>query len=156
MALIHKRYDQSKKAIKTLDLAVKKFLEQKKFIKKNSITQEENDNYELYRDSMIKRFEYSFDTIWKYLKQYLESVCSIQLQIKGSRSIFRECLKVGLLTEQEVVLALKMIDDRNLTVHTYNEETACEIADTIPNYFELLKKCLDVAPPPEAGGATSN
>ncbi|WP_363315753.1 MULTISPECIES: nucleotidyltransferase substrate binding protein [unclassified Thermosynechococcus] len=33
-------------------------------------------------------------------------------------------MAVGLLTPEEGRLALKMVDDRNLTVHTYNETLA--------------------------------
>ncbi|QHS23201.1 hypothetical protein GWK91_09675 [Virgibacillus sp. MSP4-1] len=33
-----------------------------------------------------------------------------------------------------------MVNDRNLTVHTYNEELAVEIFKQLPDYYELLRK----------------
>ncbi|WP_206659646.1 hypothetical protein [Halobacillus litoralis] len=32
------------------------------------------------------------------------------------------------MEDEEAVLALEMVNDRNLTVHTYNEEVAIKIA----------------------------
>ena len=96
-----------------------------------------------YRDSMIQRFEYSFDIIWKYLKNYLVEILGIKIQIKSPKTIFRECLKAELLTEDDIRKTLKMVDDRNQTTHAYNEKLAEKISQQIPNYYKLMKKILD-------------
>ena len=44
------------------------------------------------RDSVIKRFEYSMDTFWKYLKEYLGSEHKINIIISSPKAIFRESL----------------------------------------------------------------
>lgn len=42
------------------------------------------------------------------------------------------------------MLALRMIDDRNLTAHTYNESLAQSIFDQLPGYVQLMRAWLDV------------
>lgn len=48
--------------------------------------------------------------------------------------------EVNLLTEQETILALQMVNDRNLTVHAYNEKIALQIFANVGEYFNLLYK----------------
>lgn len=40
-------------------------------------------------------------------------------------------------------VALKMTDDRNLTIHTYNEELSIQIFERIPDYYILLRDWMD-------------
>lgn len=103
------------------------------------VTLEEMSGYEfsaVVRDATIQRFEYSCDLIWKLLKLYLSSE---GIQCSSPKGCFREALQAGLLTETETVLGLEMIDDRNLTSHTYREEIAQEIYDRIPDYVLLMR-----------------
>jgi hypothetical protein len=46
--------------------------------------------------------------------------------------------EIGLLNEKETIHALQMVDDRNLTVHTYNERLAMEIFQRIRKHTVLL------------------
>ncbi|WP_207302304.1 nucleotidyltransferase substrate binding protein [Gracilibacillus phocaeensis] len=50
---------------------------------------------------------------------------------------------MGVVRDQEAVHALKMVDARNLTVHTYNEALSLEIFKNIPNYYRLMERWLD-------------
>ncbi len=82
---------------------------------------------EYIRDSAIQRFEFTFELAWKLLKRYL----SLQgLEARSPRESIRGAFEVGLLPEDEGWLA--MIELRNLTSHTYDEEVAERI------YGELL------------------
>lgn len=97
------------------------------------------------RDSIIQRFEYSIDTLWKYLKEYL-------LEKKGvsqvhPKPIFRECFLAELLSEDETNLAIKMVENRNETSHAYNEKVAEKIYENIPKYFDLMKNILEKIKP---------
>ncbi len=49
-----------------------------------------------------------------------------------------EAFKVGLLSEEETVKILEMVDDRNITSHTYHEEIAEEIYRQIKDYWKLM------------------
>lgn len=55
----------------------------------------------------------------------------------------RASLENGLLTEEEARTGLAMVDHRNLTAHTYNEELANAIFAQIPGYRRLLRNWLE-------------
>ncbi len=94
------------------------------------------DPSDLEREGIIQRFEYTFDLAWKTLKDYL--IYQGNTEITGSRDTFREAFSLELIEEGDVWM--EMIESRNLTSHTYNEETASEILESIRNdYIELYK-----------------
>jgi nucleotidyltransferase substrate binding protein (TIGR01987 family) len=100
--------------------------------------------YKIYRDSLIQRFEYTFDQTWKLLCAYLESE-GHKIDIQTPKSTFRECLKNNMLSEQEVRLAIQMVDHRNLTTHDYDEPLIEKITENIPSYCDLLEKIVQRA-----------
>lgn len=88
------------------------------------------------RDAAIQRFEYTCEAVWKAAQRYLQEVEGVSVgSPKGSLRASRD---VGLLTDEQTVIGLEMIDDRNLTVHTYNEAVAEEIFSGLFSYAELL------------------
>ncbi|HEX6982169.1 MAG TPA: nucleotidyltransferase substrate binding protein [Balneolaceae bacterium] len=99
---------------------------------------------ELEQEGIIQRFEYTFDLSWKTLKDYLQY--QGYQDITGSRDTFREAFKSELIESGEVWM--RMIESRNLTSHTYDEETAANILESITEeYFPLflqLKKRLEI------------
>lgn len=95
----------------------------------------------IVRDAAIQRFEYTFEALWKFLKEYLkerEGVIS-----NSPKSCFREAFSLGFLTEEETVKFLEMTDRRNDTSHTYKEEVAQIIYSKIPVYFLLMESLLE-------------
>ena len=96
------KYESAYKAIESLSKAVSKF---EKFE-----VDDPGDEFETARDSMIKRFEYSIDTTWKYLKEYLKNKKGIDR--RSPKDVFKEILSVGLSSEKETVeefaLSLRM------------------------------------------------
>ena len=92
------------------------------------------------RDAAIQRFEYTFEACWKAAQRYLFVVEGIDA---GSpKEVVRRSRAVGLLSDEQAVRALEMVDDRNLTVHTYNEGLAQQIFARVPGHAELMKECL--------------
>lgn len=95
----------------------------------------------IVRDATIQRFEYTFEALWKFLKEYLKDKEGI---ISNSpKSCFREAFSLGFLTEEETVKCLDMTDRRNDTSHTYKEEVAQIIYSKIPAYFLLMENLLE-------------
>jgi nucleotidyltransferase substrate binding protein (TIGR01987 family) len=74
------------------------------------------------RDAAIQRFEYTFEACWKAAQRYLLVVEG--RRVGAPKSCIRACREVGLLADTQAVTGLEMVDDRNLTVHTYNEAVA--------------------------------
>lgn len=93
------------------------------------------------RDAGIQRFEFSFEVCWKAGKQYLYDIEG--LDIGSPKGVIRACREVGVLTDQETTLGLMMVNDRNLTVHTYNEELSIKIFKKLPGYYEFLQQWID-------------
>jgi nucleotidyltransferase substrate binding protein (TIGR01987 family) len=95
----------------------------------------------IVRDAAIQRFEYTFETSWKLLKEYLrecEGVIS-----NSPKSCFREALSAGLINEEQTMTCLEMADDRNLTSHTYIEEVAEQIYGRLKDYRKLMDDILN-------------
>ena len=88
------------------------------------------------RDAAIQRFEYTCEAVWKAAQRYLQEVEGLSLgSPKGSIRANRD---VGLVTDEQATVGLEMIDDRNLTVHTYNESLAEEIHRQLLSYADFL------------------
>jgi len=103
------------------------------------------DNYYFFRDSAIQRFEFTVEIFWKTLKSFLKEKEGVDC--RTPKSCIREYFSAGYLDEETAILLLKMIDDRNLTSHTYREEVAEEIFSRLNGYIDALKsvfKCLKI------------
>ena len=74
------------------------------------------------RAGMIQFFEMSFELAWKLLKDYQEEEGFI---VKSPREAIKQAFQSELIGDGQVWLAA--LKDRNLTVHTYQEETAIEV-----------------------------
>ncbi len=59
------------------------------------------------------------------------------------KACLREAKKVRILNDEEVMLALEMIDDRNLASHTYHEEIANKMFARLKEYAGVMKKILE-------------
>ena len=94
------------------------------------------EDYTFYRDSAIHRFKVAFELMWETAKLFLEKEGIIR---RSPRTCIRELFSAGFIQEKEARELLKMIDYRNMTVHTYNEETAEEIFGKLPLYVDLFK-----------------
>jgi len=92
------------------------------------------------RDAAIQRFEYTTEAVWKCLQLFMKE--SEGIECYSPKTCLREAKHVGLLNDQQTALALEMIDDSNLTSHTYHEEVAEKIYARLPAYAEVLEALL--------------
>ena len=99
------------------------------------------------RDSMIQRFEYSIDLLWKYLKSYLYDQLNIVPDIVSPNNIIREAGKARLISEKETEIMLEMIKKRNLTSHIYQEEIAEILSVELPAYLITMQNIPQTTPP---------
>ena len=86
---------------------------------------------------IIQFFEMSFELSWKVLKDYLEEQGFED--VISPRAAIKQAFEIGIIENGHGWLEL--LQDRNLTAHTYDEEKANEMEQLIhKNYFPLLKK----------------
>ena len=92
------------------------------------------------RDAAIQRFEYSFEAVWKTARRYLYDIEGVE--VASPKAVIRASFAAGLLDEQATRLALEMVDDRNLTSHTYNEGLAELIFSRLNKYTRLMNSWI--------------
>jgi nucleotidyltransferase substrate binding protein (TIGR01987 family) len=91
-------------------------------------------------DGVIQRFEFTLELSWKAIKHYLNS--EGLNEALAPRSTIRIAFKIGLIENGDIWM--QMIDDRNLTSHTYSEVTAKEIYTRIADiYANEIKDVLN-------------
>lgn len=103
------------------------------------------------RDAAIQRFEYTFEALWKAAQAYHRHVDGIGAA--SPKSVIRAAYQSGILTEEDSRAAMQMAEDRNLTVHTYNEELAELIYSRLPAYASLMRRWLTVMMERSAGAS---
>lgn len=99
--------------------------------------------YKLMRDGVTQRFEYCIDSFWKFFKIYIETVQKVSIESPSPRTILRLSLDFKLIRDDECDTLLDCVSDRNLTSHTYNEDTAEKIQNHIPSYCVTMKTIID-------------
>ena len=92
--------------------------------------------YPFLRDSAIQRFEFTFEIFWKLVKTAMKELEGVECN--SPKSCMRELFKNRYVTEEELRKLLQMVDDRNLTVHTYQEKLAEELFERLEAYAGLM------------------
>jgi nucleotidyltransferase substrate binding protein (TIGR01987 family) len=102
----------------------------RKFISKGELS-------ELEEQGLIKAFEYTYELAWVTLKDFLEY--QGHAGIYGSRDAIRKAFELNLVQDGQGWM--DMLESRNKTSHTYNQETADEICQAVQTrYFQLLQR----------------
>lgn len=101
---------------------------------------------ELEEQGLIQSFEYNHELAWKTQKDFLEAQGVTDLF--GSKNVARQAFATGLVDNGDVWM--DMIESRNLTSHTYNEETTQKIVaaivdDYYPAFCALHRKLTELA-----------
>ena len=88
----------------------------------------------------IQFFEMTFELAWNMVKDYLEDQGFPD--VKSPRSALKKAFETGLIVDGHRWMELLL--NRNLTAHTYDEETADEVIKLIQtDYKPLLKQLYD-------------
>lgn len=88
---------------------------------------------ELYIDGIIQRFEFCFELSWKMMKNFLSYE---GIEVNSPRSAIRKSFEVEIISDAEKWL--EMLESRNLSSHTYDEETAKEIYKNIAEKYIFM------------------
>ena len=93
---------------------------------------------DLERDGMIQRFEYCFELLWKCGKDFL--LDREGLEAASPKRVIRLLREVGIFDDSETEHLLRMLDDRNMTAHTYDEALAAKLAVRIREHEKLMQE----------------
>lgn len=101
----------------------------------------ELEKSKIVRDASIQRFEYTFEALWKAAQAFLKQQEGVEA---GSpKAVVRACYQGGLLSEEQARAAMQAVEDRNLSVHTYNEPLADAIYARLPDHTRLTEIWLN-------------
>ena len=89
----------------------------------------------LVRDAAIQRFEFSFELAWEAIQEALKKE---GLGCQSPKSCLRAAFAQGWIEDEDAARA--MLDDRNLTSHTYNEALAQVVFDRLPAHLTFFSE----------------
>jgi len=95
---------------------------------------------DLEKQGFIQGFEFTFELAWNVMKDYLEEQGIID--IVGSKAAVKNAFQNGLIDEGQIWM--DMVESRNISSHSYDEETANKIIEQIKYiYFLHFQKFLN-------------
>lgn len=89
-------------------------------------------------EASIQCLEFVVELYWKLLKHILANKDVIA---NTPRDAFKEAFAAGFIDDEDIWV--KMLKDRNLSSHTYNEILANEILGRIPTYMPVITKTFE-------------
>ena len=91
------------------------------------------------RDAVIARFETAFELAWKSIRDWLAENHP-EVEVFGAKSTLTKAFELGLVRDADAWS--RMLKNRNLTTHTYDQalavQVAAEIQDGILDHFDGL------------------
>jgi len=87
------------------------------------------------RDAAIQRFEFCFELAWKAIQERAKTE---GLECYSPKQCFRLAFTNQWLRNETGWLA--MLEDRNRTSHTYDEELAKQVYRRLPGYISVLEE----------------
>ncbi|MEK7991442.1 MAG: nucleotidyltransferase substrate binding protein [Thiotrichaceae bacterium] len=107
-------------------------------IKRSKIEPEDKE----VRDSVIQRFEYSYELSWKMMKRQLEidSPTPVSVDAMGFKDMIREAAERNLVNNPEAWFEYRR--QRNITAHTYNEAKAVQVYEAAISFIQDAKMLL--------------
>ena len=100
-----------------------------------------DDICDIYADSCVKRFEYTYETAWKTMKKYLKLMYNKREDELTMNNIFRYMEGYGFA--QSWLRWKEYNSQRNNTAHEYNFEKARRLIKIIPDFLTDTKFLLD-------------
>lgn len=100
---------------------------------------ESKEKTSYFEDAVIQRFEFTFELLWKTLKEVLEENL---IQVNNTpREVFKAAFSSGYIQNEEI--ADLMLYDRNLTTHMYSQDIAHQIfKNIVEKYIDQINKII--------------
>lgn len=116
------RFENFEKALKTLEIVLQAL-------------NQDSDSI-INKMATIQAYEVAFELAWKTLKDFLSQKGVI---VTFPRDVIKEAFSYEIIEDGETWI--KMLDDRNLTTHTYDETKTNQVVNNINTcYFQALQQ----------------
>ncbi|MGE3974757.1 MAG: HI0074 family nucleotidyltransferase substrate-binding subunit [Bdellovibrionales bacterium] len=98
------------------------------------------------RAGIIQAFEFTFEQSWKAIQKTAGRMGS---QVGNPKQAYTIAIQSGWIDRKEEDRWIRLLEDRNLTSHTYKEDLAKEVLQRIQNQYvqmfeSLLKRLTNV------------
>ncbi len=111
-----------------------------KEVKEKYFLNEDESIRKIFVDAAIQRFEFTFELMWKVLKDYMQSMGFSDFSLSPKR-VLKFAFKNAIIDDESAYT--NMLIDRNSTMHMYDEKLANEIFDRIvKNHIGLIDKVI--------------
>lgn len=87
-----------------------------------------------------QKFEYTLELCWKAIKAYLQQVEGIEAA--SPKQVVKAYFLSGHLGEDDYLLLIQAVDDRNRLSHIYDSETFDRIILRLGTYADLMRRVL--------------
>jgi nucleotidyltransferase substrate binding protein (TIGR01987 family) len=135
MEILKHKYDNFKKCYEALG----NIIEMQKKLNDIAATNPVADD--LFNAGVIKHFELTYETAWKFLKQYILEVYNQDLS--SPKPVFRACDVHKILPQYIVNELIMLVDARNATTHIYDQVLAREVCNSIVAHHRVFGMILD-------------
>ena len=88
-------------------------------------------------DAVIQRFEFTFEMAWKSVKLAAKAV---GYDCKSPKGCLKLAYRMGWIGDEE--RWLELLESRNLTSHTYDQEIAMDVYDVVKENFQVFGSLL--------------
>ena len=119
MDRLHEKYEQFEAAV----FRLREALEDYRSTPRSSV-----------RDGVIQRFEFCAELAWKTMREYL--LDQGYTEINSPKAVIRQAFAYGMIEDADGWI--RLMNDRNLTSHVYDEKTAEEIFRRIETVYLAL------------------
>lgn len=83
------------------------------------------------RAGLIQFFEITYELAWKMMKDYLKDQGFSE--VKSPKATIKKAFEIDIIKDGHIWM--EMLDDRNLTTHTYDEESAEKVSRLIKEKY---------------------
>ena len=93
---------------------------------------------DIVRDSIIQRFEYTYELTWKILQRWIKlNVTPEDAEPRTKKDLFRLAAKKQMISDS--TLWFEFAEARNHTAHTYNEKNAEYVYNVAIKFLPAVK-----------------
>ncbi|HEV2100525.1 MAG TPA: nucleotidyltransferase substrate binding protein [Stellaceae bacterium] len=93
------------------------------------------------RDGAILRLVYTFEAVWEAAALVLEQQEGIA--VGSPKGAIRACRRANLFTDADAEDAIRIADDRNLTVRMCKQDVGESIAERLKTHAAVLRRWLE-------------
>lgn len=94
------------------------------------------------RESVIQRFEVTYDVLWKAIKRYMLNTLGLPDIPNSPKPILRLAHENGILSN-DITFWLKVADARVATSHDYSSTKADACIELLPTFLAALEPMVD-------------